>query len=58
MNTLSPEQMEQLKQRTIKIVRENARMQNNEANRTNYFNSCVKHGNMLAEVAEEIKKEF
>jgi len=58
MHNLTPEQIIQLKERTIKIVRENASVQKTPVQRENYFNSCIKHGGLLAEVVNEIKKEF
>lgn len=39
-------------------IRENAKIQLTPQNRENYFNSCIKHGDLLGQVTEEIKKEF
>ena len=58
MRDLTPEQIIEVRARLTKTVREMAQSQSNSANRENYFNSCIKHGGTLGEVAIEVKKEF
>lgn len=55
---LNPEQTEKMKLRMAQTIRENAKIQLTPQNRENYFNSCIKHGDLLGQVTEEIKKEF